>query len=954
MCGLNGIFAHADTAPPVDQAELLRTREHMFKRGPDGAGLWIAPDRRIGLGHRRLAIIDLSADGAQPMATPDGRYQIVFNGEIYNYRALQAELVQQGASFRSHSDTEVLLQMYARHGQAMCRRLRGMYAFAIWDTLEQTLFLARDPFGIKPLYVHDDGQTLRFASQVKALLAGGAVPDERCDAGTTGYWMWGHLPEPYTLTEGVQSLPAGTWRLQQRGGRCTTGSFDSVEDMLSGDTPTPYPTLHSALLDSVRHHLIADVPVGIFLSAGIDSAVITAMAAECTRGSAGGNPLHTVTLGFEEFKGTPGDETVLAEQLARQYGTQHHTVWVTKTDFEEAFDTFLNDMDQPTIDGLNTWLVSRAAAKVGLKVALSGLGGDEFFGGYPSFQQVPKMRRMASPFAAVPGLSKMVRRVAAPMLRGFTSEKMAGLLEYGHTWEGAYALRRAVRMPWETHAFGPPQPDPPTQQLQGDHAVVSHLEVSRYMRSQLLRDSDWAAMAHSLELRVPLVDAVLARHIAQHRRSGQPYSKQDLAAAAQPPMPTAVSQKPKTGFVLPTYEWAGLGTVGSRDRRKSLHAWQAQIHRRFTGSPLPMRVLAIVTDAYGGHGGIAKFNRDLVSSVAAMPGCSEVVCLPVVITRPVEGVPRGVTFIAAAAGNKARYVLAVLKAMRQGPYGMVLVGHVNMSTLGTWVARRLGVPCVLFVHGIDVWTPHKSPAVRRSLPLFDRVVGVSQHSLDRFNHWAGLDPTRQRVLPNCVDLQQFTPGPKAADLVQQYGLQDRTVLMTFGRLASEERFKGFDEVMEVLPALAKDIPNLVYLVCGGGPDLQRLQAKAKALGLEARVRFTGFVDEQRKADHYRLADAYVMPSRGEGFGIVFLEALACGVPVMGSTVDGSREALLNGKLGELVHPAQADEVRLGILRTLARERGDAIRPQEFSVDVFAKRVGTIVQELSDGHAVATV
>ena len=946
MCGLNGIFAHAEQSPPVDGAELLRTREHMIKRGPDGAGLWLSADQRVGLAHRRLAIIDLSAGGAQPMATADGRYQIVFNGEIYNHLELRAELEHAGTVFRSHSDTEVLLQMYAQHGTAMCKRLRGMYAFAIWDTVDQALFLARDPFGIKPLYVHDDGQTLRFASQVKSLLAGGAIANERCDDGEVGYWIWGHLPEPHTLTKGIKSLPAGTWRKQVRGGQVTSGSFDSVEEMLSGDAQSPYPSLHDALLDSVRHHLIADVPVGIFLSAGIDSGVITALAAECS------GALHTLTLGFEEFKGTPGDETILAEQLARQYGTKHQTVWVTKGDFQQAFETFVSDMDQPTIDGLNTWLVSRAATQAGMKVVLSGLGGDEFFGGYPSFSQVPRMRRLASPFAAVPGLARMVRRVGAPLLRQFSSEKIAGLLEYGPTWVGAYTLRRAVRMPWEARASGRVRPEPPNQRLTDDHAIVSHLEATRYMRSQLLRDSDWASMAHSLELRVPLVDTALTGHLARQRRSSRACTKQDLAGAARPALPKAVSQKPKTGFVVPTYEWSGLAAKGTVHRRHSLHAWQSLIHRKFTGTA-SLRVLALVTDAFGGHGGIAKFNRDLLASVSAMPECAEVVCLPLVITRPVEGVPSRVTFIRAAAGNKLRYVLTVLNAMRKGPYSLVLVGHVNMSTLGTWVARKLGVPSVLFVHGIDVWTPHKSPAVRSSLPKFSRVVGVSQHSLDRFNHWAGLDPARQRLLPNCVDLDQFTPGPKPPDLVRKYGLQNSTVLMTFGRLASEERFKGFDEVMEVLPRLAEDIPNVMYLICGDGPDQPRLQAKAQALGLAGRVRFTGFVDEHRKVDHYRLADAYVMPSRGEGFGIVFLEALACGIPVLGSMVDGSREALLDGRLGELVHPAQPEEIRRGILRTLARARGESIRPQEFSVAVFAERVERIVREAAAERALAT-
>ena len=209
MCGIAGIFAYHGAAPPVDLDELLRVREAMRLRGPDGAGLWISEDGRVGLAHRRLAIIDLSECGAQPMATADGRFRVTFNGEIYNYRALRKELEAKGYRFHSSSDTEVLLQLYADRGERMVHALRGMYAFAIWDERDRSMFLARDPFGIKPLYYADDGRSLRFASQVKALLKGGAVDTAPEPAGSVGFVIWGTVPEPYTLYRGIRSLPAG-------------------------------------------------------------------------------------------------------------------------------------------------------------------------------------------------------------------------------------------------------------------------------------------------------------------------------------------------------------------------------------------------------------------------------------------------------------------------------------------------------------------------------------------------------------------------------------------------------------------------------------------------------------------------------------------------------------------------------------------------------------------------
>ena len=593
MCGLTGIFSYADSAPPVDRAELLRMREHMMPRGPDGAGLWLADDQRVGLAHRRLAIIDLTADGAQPMATADGRFQIVFNGEIYNYRELKIQLQAQGAVFKSQSDTEVLLHLYARDGAAMCRQLRGMYAFAIWDTLEHSLFLARDPFGIKPLYIADDGRTLRFASQVKALLASGAVPSILDPQGEHGYWVWGHVPEPHTLYAAISAFKPGTWLKIARNGQVQDGQFDSVADMLQGDTPpaTPYADLRAALLDSVRHHLIADVPVGVFLSSGIDSATLAALAAES------GGTLRTVTLGFEEYRGTAADEAPLAEQVAKQYGAQHHTVWIGRKEFANAFDQFMQAMDQPSIDGLNTWLVSKAAAQVGLKVAISGLGGDEIFGGYPSFQQLPKIRRIAKPFAVIPGLGKMLRQLSAPLVGRVTSPKYAGLLEYGATLEGAYLLRRAMRMPWELeNVLLPTAPAPcradfssPSSTFNGpssDFAEISHLESTRYMRNQLLRDSDWASMAHSIELRVPLVDVELTRYVSQQRSHGQVLSKQDLAASARPLLPQSLTQRPKTGFTVPVRDWMQpQGQALAPQAARGLRGWQHTVLSTYLSTP---------------------------------------------------------------------------------------------------------------------------------------------------------------------------------------------------------------------------------------------------------------------------------------------------------------------------------------------------------------------------------
>ena len=334
MCGINGIFAYHYAANPIDREELVRTREQMAKRGPDGKGEWKSADGRVGLGHRRLSIIDLSDAGSQPMVSADGKLVVTFNGEIYNYRELRARLEAKGRVFRSQSDTEVLLHLYADIGYAMVHELRGMFAFAIWDLERKHLFLARDPYGIKPLYYCDDGWTFRFASQVKALLAGGAISREPDPAGLTGFFLFGSVPEPFTTWRAIQSVPAGTTIVIDRIGAGAPQRYHSIaavyRDGEQHKQPVPAcsATIRAALEDSVRSHLVADVPIGAFLSSGIDSGALVGLMRD-----AGYKRITTVTVGFDEFRGSPQDETPLAAEVARYYDTQHVTRIVTRTEF---------------------------------------------------------------------------------------------------------------------------------------------------------------------------------------------------------------------------------------------------------------------------------------------------------------------------------------------------------------------------------------------------------------------------------------------------------------------------------------------------------------------------------------------------------------------------------------------------------------------------------------------
>jgi len=593
MCGLAAIFPYHPSAPPVDPGELLRIREAMFNRGPDGEGLWIGEGGRVGLAHRRLAILDLSAAGAQPMAAADGSARIVFNGEIYNFRELRRDFEANGHRFRSHCDTEVLLCLYQAHGAEMVRYLRGMYAFALWDERRQGLLLARDPFGIKPLYYADDGTAIRAASQVKALLHGGAVDTAPEPAGHVGFHLWGHVPEPYTLYRGIRALPAGsTLWVDAAGARQPRRFFNLAAELAEAEQAPPVGAeavrlrLRESLLDSVRHHLIADVPVGLFLSAGLDSTTLLALAQET-----GQEALRTVTLGFRQFQGSANDEAPLAEQVARHYGAAQQTRWIEREDFLSEYPRLLQAMDQPSIDGVNSYFVSKAAREAGLKVALSGLGGDELFGGYPSFRQIPPMVSLFAPWQAAPWLGRGFRYVSAPLLKRFTSPKYAGLLEYGGSYGGAYLLRRGLFMPWELPGLVGDEMasqgwdalktlsrlEETVEGVYNSRLRIAALETAWYMRNQLLRDSDWASMAHSLELRLPLVDVALFRAVAPLLGGPCAPDKQALARSPQIPLPDSVLRRAKSGFMTPLREWTE-GMEGRANHERGLRGWSRHLY----------------------------------------------------------------------------------------------------------------------------------------------------------------------------------------------------------------------------------------------------------------------------------------------------------------------------------------------------------------------------------------
>jgi asparagine synthase (glutamine-hydrolysing) len=579
MCGINGIFAYHSASGRPDECELLASREAMRSRGPDGAGSWWNKDRKCGLAHRRLSIIDLSDRALQPMTSEDRRLVVVFNGEIYNYRQLRSQLESEGASFRTTSDTEILLQLYSHYGRDMVHGLRGMYAFAIWDELRRGLLLARDPYGIKPLYTANDGWTFRFASQVKALLAGRRVSRDPEPAGIVGFHLFGNVPEPFTFYREIRALPAGHTQWIDGSGPREPKVFANLAEVMAKGVDNQLPPaelperVRTGVQDSVRAHLASDVEVGIFLSAGVDSAALLGLMRDATQ-----DEIRAITLSFDEFHGTMDDELPGAARVANLYGARHVVRRLRAEEFFEDLPRIFESMDQPSIDGVNTWFIAKAAKELGLKVVLSGLGGDELLGGYDSFKDLPRWRRRFGPLAAIPGLGLISRKLMCAMASSLlvSRPKAVGILEFSGSLAGTYLLRRGLFLPHELPAMlgeemareglrrldpvraieASVTPDPNT-----DAGRVSVLESTNYLRNQLLRDSDWAGMAHSIEIRVPLVDFKLFAQLAPaigHLEPG--IGKRLLAMAPSRPLPERVSARVKSGFSVPTGKWMNMAT----------------------------------------------------------------------------------------------------------------------------------------------------------------------------------------------------------------------------------------------------------------------------------------------------------------------------------------------------------------------------------------------------------
>ena len=569
MCGIFGTFVQSGQP---DEGLLEKAARCMAHRGPDDSGtvvIAMPSGGWLGLAHRRLSIIDLSPLGHQPMHDRATGNWIVFNGEIYNFRELRAELVSEGHRFETQSDTEVVLAAYRAWGEGAFARLRGMFALGLWDAPRQILLLARDPLGIKPLYYFHNGGNFAFASEIRTLLQTGFAPRKLDPNGLLSYLEFGSVYEPWTIIDNVRSVPAGSI-ISFAGSKLSVREYWnplSATDRAGGESESSgysRQSLRRALREAVLSHLVSDVPVGVFLSGGIDSSSLVAVMSQ-----AGVRPA-TFSLVFreEEF-----NEAEHSRKIAHRFATDHHEILVSEQDALAAMPEALGAMDQPTMDGINTWFVSARTRAAGVKVALTGLGADEMFAGYSNFRRVPQMELAAGPLRTLPAFVRLpvAGALAALGARNDRTRKLAEIASGERERLHPYFLARSLFTSAERKSLYAGDYETAESAVHGvlDESLtatrsldpvnrVSYLESTWYMRNTLLRDSDFMSMAHGLELRVPFLEPTLVEacfRIPGKEKLRGKLPKPLLLRSLGVELPREIVNRPKRGFTLPLERW---------------------------------------------------------------------------------------------------------------------------------------------------------------------------------------------------------------------------------------------------------------------------------------------------------------------------------------------------------------------------------------------------------------
>lgn len=984
MCGICGFTG-------VKNDGLLKAMTaSLAHRGPDEDGFFSDEDR-VSLGMRRLKVIDL-ATGSQPIFNEDRTVAVVFNGEIYNFRELRAELEARGHRFATATDTEVLVHLYEERGEDFPKLLRGMFAFALWDSKTRKLLLARDQFGIKPLLYSVRGGRLYFASEIKALLAAGEIDTALDPSAVDAYFRNLCIPAPLTAYKSIRKLePAGT--LVFREGRATLGTYWSLPAFEGGKALRWEEYLERAdalLASSVKEQLVSDVPLGLLLSGGLDSGSLLYY-----MDRAGASPVRTFNVGYGE-KDPSYSELAGARLTAGRFGAAH-TETLLEPDPRALMEKLAFYFDEPFADAsaIPSYLVTSEARKQ-VTVALTGIGGDEFFGGYPRHLGA----RFLTAYQLLPGAVRGAAASAARFIpESYTASNAAGRLKRFFTggrggFRGAYedwtsyfnrTERERLLSPARSAAAGTAPPLPGRLETPDD---IFAYELRNYLSDDLLRLADTVSMANSLELRVPFLDVRLAELMASAPLSLKTRGftlKAMIKALMADRLPPEVLRGPKRGFQVPLARWysedlkgfarevLGAGSLeregwlspgyaaemlkehesGRRNLNDQIHAavmfelWLAR-NRRLSAVPAssairvgaaPLNVLfcadIIQQDDAGGSGRVAWETARRLAAIGHRP---------TVLTKGAPGKPdheraEGVE-IYRYRGNPLKLFSCVREISRRGRVDVMEFHHPYTSALARLALRD--VPAVYNFHspwgeeyGMRSRDKGAGPLVsflggavrkqveRRVLKSSSLILNASRYMHDKLLQTHGQE---SRIVPLGVDLDEFRPAADRALPRESLGVAaDRFLVLTVRNLVGR---MGLENLVEAAAAVVKAEPRALFIIGGSGYLRGKLAEQIKQRGLSENVRLEGFIPDAALVDYYQAADLFVLSTTAlEGFGLVTLEALACGTPVLATPVAATPEILTALAPAMLLRDASPRGIAEGVLEFIPRYavEKDAIR-----------------------------
>lgn len=931
MCRIAGIF-DPSSSNLIDDITVMR--DSMQRGGPDGEGIYVDNELPLALGHRRLSLLDLTEAGHQPMVDLNGMLQIVFNGEIYNFLELKKELRALGHIFKTACDTEVILKAYIQWGKNCFRRFNGMFALAIFDKRTSQLVLARDHAGIKPLYYSIKGNQLYFASEVRAFTAVKSNWNEN-EKWKVHFLTFGYLPEPVTTLQNVVPLKKGTLAiidlpaLEVYEEEFSKFTFQSIITTL----PAAVKAVRDKLTSAVERHLISDAPIGLFLSGGVDSSLLTLLAHQSLKDN-----LHTISIVFEDEKFS---EAKYQKLIIDKTGAKHSSCLVTENEFSRTLPDILRALDQPSIDGINSYFICKYAHRFGLKAVLSGIGADELFGGYGSFYRTDKVKLVKTLPSFVIG--------SGANFSEHRKKKLAFLKR--KSFLGDYLFNRGLYTPEETasildasigyinntideiNVFR-------KNSIKDSRDAISWGEQNIYMQSQLLKDTDYMGMWHSLEVRVPFLDKELmetVHSIAPSVKYDPNIKKHLLIKAFKDLLPEPIYNRKKQGFTFPLKKWIiPVQTTLQRTpefvkKHRQLKSGELQwVHYwaylltckkdtiKYYDKQVK-KVLFLNLSAFCFTGGIEKFNRAFLKALSELEAEGKLIadCLSA-YDAEVNPLYFESTYYRGFKGNRIKFILSVWKEALH--YDTIILGHINVS-LAAWGIKKIfpHKEIILITHGIEVWDKLKG-IKKYIVQKADKIFAVSAYTKEAIVKVHKIAAEKIFVFHNTIDpyFSYPTVFEKPEYLVQRYGIEaEDYVIFTLTRLSASEKYKGYDKVMEVLPLLKHSIPNLKYILSGKADkrENKRLISLKRENNLLKSVRLTGFIKDEEVVDHFLLADVFIMPSRKEGFGIVFIEAMACGLPVIAGNKDGSADALQYGALGQLIDPDNEGEILTALQQT---------------------------------------